>query len=170
MLNSRGLSEEVSKKLGEYVEKLRIESNFGFNQLSIKSGLNAKTLNEILNGKSKRTNPFHLQRLGIALRIDYKDLYKIVGYLSEDDFSENKQLKLELDNYKKKCEELEKKVNELVIKDSKLKESTKKKIIETNSSLDGIKVKNKKDEINLSGLSSERIEELKRYAEFLKTK
>ncbi|MGL5055654.1 MAG: hypothetical protein ACRC54_08275 [Fusobacteriaceae bacterium] len=153
MLNSRGLSEEVSKKLGEYVEKLRIESNFGFNQLSIKSGLNAKTLNEILNGKSKRTNPFHLQRLGVALRIDYKDLYKIVGYLSEDDFKESDNLKLELKNYKIKYEELEKEINDLKSKKSLSSEN-----------------QDKKNEINLSGLSPERIEELKRYAEFLKTK
>lgn len=152
MLNSRGLSEEVSKKLGEYVEKLRIESNFGFNQLSIKSGLNAKTLNEILNGKSKRTNPFHLQRLGVALRIDYKDLYKIVGYLSEDDFKESDNLKLELKNYKIKYEELEKEINDLKSKKSFSSEN-----------------QDKKNEINLSGLSPERIEELKRYAEFLKT-
>lgn len=152
MLNSRGLSEEVSKKLGEYVEKLRIESNFGFNQLSIKSGLNAKTLNEILNGKSKRTNPFHLQRLGVALRMDYKDLYKIVGYLSEDDFKESDNLKLELKNYKIKYEKLEKEINEL---------KSKKYFSSENQ--------DKKNEINLSGLSPERIEELKRYAEFLKT-
>lgn len=150
MVNSRGLSEEISKKLGEYVEKLRIESNFGFNQLSVKSGLNAKTLNEILNGKSKRTNPFHLQRLGLALRIDYKELYKIVGYLSEEDFSEGKQLRIELENCKKKSEELEKRVSELENKDFIIREN--------------------KGEINLEGLSQERIEELKRYAEFLKTK
>lgn len=146
------IPEEKRKKLGDYIENLKLENKFGFNQLALKSGINVRSLNEILYGKGKRINPFSLQRLGLALRIDYKDLYKIVGYLSEDDFKESDNLKLELKNYKIKYEELEKEINDLKSKKSFSSEN-----------------QDKKNEINLSGLSPERIEELKRYAEFLKT-
>lgn len=86
------IPEESRKKLGEYLEKIRSDKKVGFNQLALKSNINVKSLNEILYGKSKRTNPFYLQRIALALRIDYKELYKIIGYLSEEDFSEDNKL------------------------------------------------------------------------------
>lgn len=86
------IPEESRKKLGEYLEKVRLDKKIGFNQLALKSNINVKSLNEILYGKSKRTNPFYLQRIALALRIDYKELYRIVGYLIEEDFDENKKL------------------------------------------------------------------------------
>ena len=75
------IKEELRKKLGDYVEELRNKKNYGFNQLSIKSGVNVKSLNEIINGKAKKVNPFHLKKLAKALNVDYKEFYKIVGYL-----------------------------------------------------------------------------------------
>ena len=52
--------DEKIKELGTYIDNLRQEKNLGFNQLSKKSGVNAKTLNEIMYGKSKRVNPIYL--------------------------------------------------------------------------------------------------------------
>lgn len=77
--------EELRQKLGNFIEDLRSKKNFGFNQLALKSGINVRSLNEIIYGKAKRINPFHLQKIAKALNIDYKELYKIVGYLDENE-------------------------------------------------------------------------------------
>jgi phage repressor protein C with HTH and peptisase S24 domain len=76
---------ELRKELGDYIEKLRNEKKLGFNQLAVKASINAKTLNDIINYKNKKINPYQLQKLSKALNIDYKELYKIVGYLEENE-------------------------------------------------------------------------------------
>ena len=82
--NNNEIPEELRIKLGNYIEELRQKRDYGFNQLALKSGVNVKSLNEIIYGKSKKVNPFHLQKIAKALNIDYKELYRIVGYLDED--------------------------------------------------------------------------------------
>ncbi|MGL5655884.1 MAG: hypothetical protein ACRCXY_03475 [Fusobacteriaceae bacterium] len=153
------------KKLGNYIDEIRKEISFGFNQLSLKSGLNARTLNEILNGNSKRTNPYHLQKLGFALRIDYKELYKIVGYLSEDDFKEADLLKKEVLELKTKLTECENKVN--VINHGEM--SGNQILGNVNDSeikvIKGEKVSN----IDTSGLTEEQLKNLEQYIKFLRT-
>ena len=82
--------DEKIKELGTYIDNLRQEKNLGFNQLSKKSGVNAKTLNEIMYGKSKRVNPIYLIQLAKALGVHYKQFYWIIGYLlPEDDIVKN---------------------------------------------------------------------------------
>lgn len=78
------VKEELRKKLGDFIEEYRIKRKLGFNQLAIKSGVNVRSLNEIIYGKAKRVNPFHLQKIAKALNLDYKELYRIVGYLDEE--------------------------------------------------------------------------------------
>lgn len=85
MIETTEVPFELRKKLGDYIESLRNEKKLGFNQLAIKANVNAKTLNDIINYKNKKINPYQLQKLSKALNIDYKELYKIVGYLEEDD-------------------------------------------------------------------------------------
>ena len=86
------ISLEKIIKLREYILKIMEERKIGFNQLKLKAELNSKTLTDLLYSDSKeRINPFYLQKLGYALRIDYKELYKIVGYLESDDFNEPKR-------------------------------------------------------------------------------
>lgn len=82
--NNNEIPEELRIKLGNYIEELRQKRDYGFNQLALKSGVNVKSLNEIIYGKSKKVNPFHLQKIAKALNIDYKELYRIVGYLDEE--------------------------------------------------------------------------------------
>ena len=85
--------DEKIKELGTYIDNLRQEKNLGFNQLSKKSGVNAKTLNEIMYGKSKRVNPVYLIQLAKALGVHYKQFYWIIGYLlPEDDIVKNKKI------------------------------------------------------------------------------
>lgn len=160
---------EISRKeLGDYIEKIRKENSFGFNQLSIKSGLNARTLNEILNGKSKRTNPYHLQKLGSALRIDYKELYKIVGYLFEEDFEENDKLKLELSSCQNKCKELEKELRNVTKTHNNINHGNQ--AIGINSQITIENNHKRTSELDFAGIPEDRMEELKRYMEFLKMK
>lgn len=82
--NNNEIEEKLRIKLGNYIEELREKRGYTFNQLALKSGVNVKSLNEIKFGKSKKVNPFHLQKIAKALNIDYKELYRIVGYLDED--------------------------------------------------------------------------------------
>ena len=84
MNNNNEISEELRVKLGNYIEELRQKKDYGFNQLALKSGVNVKSLNEIIYGKSKKVNPFHLQKIAKALNVDYKEFYRIVGYLDEE--------------------------------------------------------------------------------------
>lgn len=77
--------EEKIKELGNYINKLREERKLGFNQLAKKSGVNVKTLNDIINGKAKRISPAILIKLATVLRIHYKYFYWIVNYLDVGD-------------------------------------------------------------------------------------
>lgn len=79
------IKEELRKKLGDYIEELRNKKNYGFNQLAIKSGVNVRSLNEIINGKAKKVNPFHLKKIAKALNVDYREFYKMVEYLDADE-------------------------------------------------------------------------------------
>lgn len=80
------ISLEKIIKLRKYILGIMEERKIGFNQLKIKAELNSKTLTDLLYSDTKeRINPFYLQRLGYALKIDYKELYKIIGYLKPDD-------------------------------------------------------------------------------------
>ena len=99
MIETTEVPFELRKKLGDYIEKLRVEKNYGFNQLAAKANINAKTLNDIINYKNKKINPYQLKKLAHALRIDYKELYRIVDYLEEDECKVESNLDL---NYKYK--------------------------------------------------------------------
>lgn len=87
------ISQEKIMRLREYILKIMDEKKIGFNQLKLKADLNSKTLTDLLYSESKeRINPFYLQKIALALRIDYKELYRIVGYL---DYSLVEQDKIE---------------------------------------------------------------------------
>ncbi len=82
---STDVPKELRENLAKYLNDIKDSRKLGFNQLSSKSGINAKSLNLLLNGATKRINPYQLQKIAQALRIDYKSLYKIVGYLEAED-------------------------------------------------------------------------------------
>lgn len=101
------ITEKMLIQLGNYINQLREERGIGFNQLALMSNLNVRTLNDILNAKIKKINPFHLKRIARILKVDYKELYRIVGYLDNDDLSdintseEIKKLRKELEECKR---------------------------------------------------------------------
>ena len=85
MKKSTEVPKELREKLAEYLERIRNKREMGFNQLALKADINVSVLNKIMNGTNKRINPYQLRKLAEALKIDYKALYKIIGYLDEEE-------------------------------------------------------------------------------------
>lgn len=81
------IPEEKRIKLGELVKRLRLEKNYGMNQFALKVGINISDIHKIENAQKKKINPYQLRLIGEGLKIDYRDLYKIVGYLDEEETS-----------------------------------------------------------------------------------
>lgn len=92
LIESVEISEERRKELADYINKLKEERKLGFNQLALKSKLNVRSLADILAGTIKKINPFQLKNLAIALKVNYLNLYKIVGYIDEKDIGANDKL------------------------------------------------------------------------------
>lgn len=86
MKRSFDIPEELRKKLGEHIRTIREKRGLGLNQAAIKAGINIADLHKIENATKNKVNPYQLKAIGEALKLDYKELYKIVGYLDEQDF------------------------------------------------------------------------------------
>lgn len=78
--------------LGELIRKNRIEKGLGLNQMALKIDLTKSLLSKLENGQTQKVNPFLLKKVAHALKMDYKILYKIVGYLDEEDLSEKNSM------------------------------------------------------------------------------
>lgn len=81
------ISEENRKNLSDFLIGQRKIKKFSLIKLSQESGISLNELYQIENNTRKKINPFYLQNIALALKIDYKFLYKLVGYLKEDDFN-----------------------------------------------------------------------------------
>lgn len=84
-MNKYVVNTEKRKKLGEYIKRVREEKKLGMNQLSVKISVTNSLISKLENGLTQKISPFLLKEIAQGLRIDYKELYKIVGYLDEDD-------------------------------------------------------------------------------------
>lgn len=78
-------------KLAECLKKRRKELQLGLNQISLKLNITSSLYSRLENGKLLKINPFLIQKIADGLKLDYKELYKIVGYLREEDFESNKE-------------------------------------------------------------------------------
>lgn len=78
--------EEKRIELGNYLKKSREKIGFGLNQFTLKIGITSSLYSRLENGKLYKINPYLLQKIADGLKIDYKELYKIIGYLREEDF------------------------------------------------------------------------------------
>lgn len=88
---------EARLRLSKYIIEVKEKRKLGFNQLSLKSGLNPASLNRILKGSYKIINPYQLKQIASALRIDYKELYEIIGYLDKEKEKKDKKENSNLD-------------------------------------------------------------------------
>lgn len=83
-INDYVVPEEIRKRLGEYIKERREKLGIGLNQISVKTEVASSLWSRLENGKVLKINPFLLKKIGEGLRIDYKELYRIVGYLDEE--------------------------------------------------------------------------------------
>ena len=73
-------------KLAECLKQRRKELHLGLNQVSLKLNITSSLYSRLENGKLLKINPFLIQKIATGLKLDYKELYQIVGYLKDDDF------------------------------------------------------------------------------------
>lgn len=86
--NKYSIPKEKREELGNYIRKARlnhIPKRFGINELAEITNTSISLLSKLENGKIQRITPFLLQDIAKGLEIDYKILYKIVGYLNDNE-------------------------------------------------------------------------------------
>lgn len=93
-MNDYIIPEEIRTKLGEYIKNIREQNGLGLNQLAVKIDVVSSLLSRLENGKVLKVNPFLLKKISEGLKINYKELYKIVGYLEEDEEVPKVEMKL----------------------------------------------------------------------------
>ena len=87
-INRYIISEEKRKQLGNYIKEARLAhlpNKLGLNELAEITGTASSLISNLENGKIQKINPFLLQDIAMGLGIDYKILYKIVGFLNENE-------------------------------------------------------------------------------------
>lgn len=139
--NDYVISEKIRIELANFVKQKREETNLGLNQISIKADVASSIWSRLENAKLSKINPFLLQKVGRALNIDYKELYKIVGFLDKNEIIKDSFIVQQNSH-----------TGDIIVGNN----STQKVITNTASNLD------------LAGLSPEQIEEVRKYIEFLK--
>ncbi len=82
------VTEEKRIELGKLIKEKRTEKKYGLNQFSLKTGVNKSLVSRLENGSLLKINPFMLRKIAAGLNIDYKALYKIAGYLDEEEVLE----------------------------------------------------------------------------------
>lgn len=119
-MNKYVISKEKRKKLGDFIKNKRETLNLGLNQLSIKIDVTTSLIHRLENGQTQKISPFLLKEVARGLRIDYKELFKIVGYLDDEDFSEDGKLNpIESVNENTELEDFTKVITSLPEKDLK---------------------------------------------------
>lgn len=78
------VSDEKLKKLGLYIKKIREEKGFGTNQLAAKMDISPSYITKLEKGHIATVHPYLLKSVAEALRIDFKELYRIVDYLDKE--------------------------------------------------------------------------------------
>lgn len=69
-----------AKKLGRLLEKHRKALGLSQEKLGAKVGLPASTILRLERGEFKAPSPEKLQRLAVALEVDFEDLFALAGY------------------------------------------------------------------------------------------
>lgn len=86
--NKYAISKEKREQLGNYIKEARlnhIPNKLGITELAEITNSSISLLSKLENGKIQRITPFLLQDIAKGLEIDYKILYKIVGFLSDNE-------------------------------------------------------------------------------------
>lgn len=86
--NKYTIPKEKREQLGNYIRKARlnhIPDKIGLNKLAEITNSSNSLISNLENGKILKISPFLLKDLANGLDIDYKILYKIVGYLNNNE-------------------------------------------------------------------------------------
>jgi len=79
-----------NKKLAEYIISLRMKKNYSQRKLADVSGVSNSTISRLENALSE-ADPATLKKLAPHLDVDYQELMKIAGYISNGESLESKQ-------------------------------------------------------------------------------
>lgn len=82
-MNDYTVSEKERNLLAEFLKKKREEKKFGLNQFCTKADIQASQYSRLENGQLMKINPYLLQKIAKGLQMDYRKLYKIIGYLDD---------------------------------------------------------------------------------------
>lgn len=164
-MNDYVINEDIRITLGNFCKEAREKRGIKLNQFCIKADIQPSLYSRFENGKVQKINPNLLIKIGNALRIDYKELYKIVGYLDEEDFQEAEKLKEEVADLKEKLQECE---NGMVIhhnhnNGNQILGSNLKDVSITTPSLAMTP-----EELDITELSEEKLQDLKKFIKYLK--
>lgn len=116
---------ENRKSVGELIKNIREEKKMTLIEISEKSKVGLSDLHKIEYGTKIKINPFQLKAIGLALNVDYKIFYRIVGFLDDDDFISEKKNNLienQIKNFKTELIEKFLKDTEGKISEAHLKE------------------------------------------------
>ncbi|EHO79480.1 helix-turn-helix domain-containing protein [Fusobacterium ulcerans] len=84
-IDKYAVEEKRRIELGKFIREKREELGLGLNQLATKIDITNSLISKLENGVTQKISPFLLKQLAKGLRIDYRELYKIVGYLDDDE-------------------------------------------------------------------------------------
>jgi len=70
--------------LGEYIRRQRLKRNMSLRQLADQLQLHHSYLSRLEAGDYKHPSPEVLQRIALALEIDYQDLFALTGYAAPE--------------------------------------------------------------------------------------
>ena len=84
-IDKYAVDEKRRIELGKCIREKREELGLGLNQLATKIDITNSLISKLENGVTQKISPFLLKQLAKGLRIDYRELYKIVGYLDDDE-------------------------------------------------------------------------------------
>ncbi len=90
-MNKYVIDKEKRLQLGKFIKEKREEKGFGMNQLAAKISVTNSLIHRLENGQTQKISPFLLKEVASGLRIDYKELYKIVGYLEKEEFTQKQE-------------------------------------------------------------------------------
>lgn len=81
------VAEEKRNLLSKIIKKKRKEKKLGLNQLALKTGVQKSLISRLENALILKINPKLIKLIAEGLDLDYMQLYKVVGYVNEEDYS-----------------------------------------------------------------------------------
>lgn len=81
----------TERPFGHILRELREKRGFTVNQLGIKSDVSPGLISKLENGKRGIPKPDTIEKIAKGLKIDYKELMRIAGYIEEEEKSSENQ-------------------------------------------------------------------------------